>query len=90
LSLMDLSFWIPQFISITAVIISYVDMRRRVKNEREFSEALAKYVQILWNLKEEELRQQKDRQQWQKYKDIAKAFGWIWERFEEYEDEYDE
>jgi len=28
------------------------------------------------------------KQQWQQYKDIAKAFGWIWERFEEYE--YDE
>ena len=57
---MDLSFCIPQFISITAVIISYVDMRRQVKHEREFSEALAKHVQTLWKLKKQELLQPKN------------------------------
>jgi hypothetical protein len=44
LSLVDFTFWIPQLIALTAVVLTYVDMRRRQKQDREFAEAQAELI----------------------------------------------
>jgi uncharacterized protein YoxC len=87
-------------VSIIAIIVAYVDMRKRLKAEREFNESMAKLVNTLREELElfrkqskttEDLERQKNlasqsQQQWNRVKDIAKAIGWILEHSEDNED----
>jgi hypothetical protein len=87
-------------VSIIAVVIAYVDMRRRLKQEREFNKSMAKLVNTLREELElfrkqsktsEDLERQKllasqSKQQWNQLKDVAKAIGWILELSEDNED----
>lgn len=97
----DLPFIFTLGVSIVAVILSYIDMRRRLKQEREFSQSMANLVNTLReelelfrkqsmtseDMKRQKLLAQREQQQWNRMKDIAKAIGWI---LEHAEDEYEE
>jgi len=96
----DITFLLTFGVSFVAVIISYVDMRRRLKQEREFSQSMANLINTLreelelfrkQSMTSEDVKRQKllierEQQQWNRMKDVAKAIGWIWEHAE-YEDE---
>jgi hypothetical protein len=83
-------------VSIFAVIIAYVDMRRRLKAEREFNKSMARLVNTLReelelfrkqsktseDLERQKLLAQQGQKQWKQLKDIAKAIGWILEHAE--------
>jgi len=83
-------------VSIIAVIIAYVDMRRRLKAEREFNKSMAKLVNTLReelelfrkqsktseDLERQKLLAQQSQQQWKQLKDVAKTIGWILEHAE--------
>jgi len=43
-ALLDPTFWLPLAVSIIAVILFYIDMRRRFKQEQDSSKALAELV----------------------------------------------
>lgn len=87
-------------VSIVAVIIAYVDMRRRLKAEREFNKSMAKLVNTLRmelelfrkqsktseDLERQKLLAKQSQQQWNQLKDVAKAVGWILEHAENEED----
>ena len=87
-------------ISIAAVILTYIDMRRRLKKEREFSKSMAKLINTLREelqlsrkksmtkdeLKRQKLLAQKEQQQWNHMKDVAKAVGWFLDRMEDAEE----
>jgi ABC-type transport system involved in cytochrome bd biosynthesis fused ATPase/permease subunit len=87
-------------VSIIAVVTAYVDMRRRLKAEREFNKSMAKLVNTLREELElfrkqsktsEDLERQKhlasqSQRQWNQLKDVAKAIGWILEHSEDNED----
>ena len=95
----DLPFALGLSISIIAVVISYIDMRRRLKQEREFSQLMANLINTLReelrlfrkksttsdDIERQELLTKREKQQWNRMKDIAKAIGWI---LEHAEDEY--
>lgn len=71
-----------------------MDMRRRLKQEREFSKSMAELINTLReksktsteDIAKQNLLAQREEQQWNRLKDIAKAIGWIIEHSEENED----
>ena len=83
-------------VSIVAVAITYIDMRRRLKQEREVSQQMASLINTLReelelfrkqsktseDLKRQELLARKGKQQWKQITDVAKGIGWLIERFE--------
>jgi len=84
-------------VSIIAVILSYIDMRRRLKQEQEASQSMAELINTLReelelfrkrSMTNEELQRQKvlvqrEKQQWKQITDIGKAIGWILEYSED-------
>jgi hypothetical protein len=87
-------------ISIVAVILTYVDMRRRLKQEREFSMSMADLINTLreeleifrkqsitsGKSKRQQLLAQREDKQWSRMKDVAKAIGWMLEHSQEEEE----
>jgi hypothetical protein len=83
-------------VSIIAVIIAYVDMRRRLKAEREFNRSMAELVNTLReelelfrkqsktseDLERQKLLAQQSQQQWKQLKDVARGIGWLLEHAE--------
>jgi hypothetical protein len=85
----DLPFILSISISIVAVILTYVDMRRRLKQEREFSQSMV----VLINTLREELQlfrkqssanmdlellkilTEREQQQWKRIMELGKATG---------------
>lgn len=104
LSNFDLPFVVTISVSIIAVVLTYVDMRRRLKQEREFSQSMANLVNTLReelelfrkqsktneDLKRQELLIQQGQQQWNQIKDIGKLIGWVFEQAKDDEDENNE
>jgi len=104
LSVFDLPFILTLGVSIVAVILSYIDMRRRLKQERKFSRSMANLISTLReelelfrkqsttseDIKRQKLLGQREQQQWNRMKDIAKAIGWILEHAEDEEEDEDE
>ena len=94
LSDFDLPFILSISVSVFAVILTYMDMRRRLKQEREFSKSMAELINTLReksktsteDIAKQNLLAQREEQQWNRLKDIAKAIGWIIEHSEENED----
>lgn len=84
------------------VILTYVDMRRRLKQEREFSQSMANLINTLReelelfrkqsktseDLTRQRLLAQREQQQWNRMKDVAKTIGWILEHAVDDEEEY--
>jgi len=84
---LDLPFAITISISIIAVILTYVDMRRRLKQERESSLQMANLINTLReelelfrkqsktseDLRRQELLFKKEKQQWKQITDIFKG-----------------
>lgn len=84
-------------VSIIAVILSYIDMRRRLKQEQEASQSMAELINTLReelelfrkrSMTNEELQRQKvlvqrEKQQWKQITDIGEAIGWILEYSED-------
>jgi len=78
-------------VSIVAVAISYVDMRRRLRQEREFSKSMADLIITLReeselfrkqsktseDIKRQELLFKQGQQQWKQITDIGKLVGWV-------------
>jgi len=106
LSDLDLPFVLTLGVSIVAVILTYIDMRRRLKQQQDFSKSFVKLVNTLreelklfrkqskgvsatgQELEKQKILAQKEQQQWNQLKDIAKGIGWILEHTEEdYEEE---
>lgn len=84
-------------VSIVAVVLAYVDMRRRLKQEREFSQEMARLINTLReelqlfrtstsDTTRQNLLAHKEEQQWNRLKDIGKAIGWILEHAEDEEE----
>jgi ABC-type transport system involved in cytochrome bd biosynthesis fused ATPase/permease subunit len=88
-------------VSIIAVILTYVDMRKRLSQEQEFSKSMANLINTLReelklfrkksstsdDIERQKLLFKKEQQQWNQFKDIAKAIGWFMEQAENEEDE---
>jgi len=84
-----LPFVVALSVSIIAVILTYIDMRRRLKQEREFSKSMANLINILREELElfgkqsrtsEDIQRQRflarrEQQQWNRIKDFASAIG---------------
>lgn len=84
-------------VSIIAVAISYLDMRRRLRQEREVSQHMANLINTLReelelfrkqsrtneDLKRQELLAKRGKQQWKQITDVAKGLGWLIKRFED-------
>lgn len=101
LSNFDLPFILTLSVSIVAVILFYIDMRRRLKQEQEFSQSMANLINTLReelelfrkqsktseDIKRQKLLAQREQQQWKQIKDIAKAIGLFLDHAED-EDEY--
>jgi len=80
-------------VSIIAVAITYIDMRRRLKQEREFSQSMANLINTLReeleifrkqsktseDIKRQELLFKQGQQQWKQITDIGRAIGKILE-----------
>lgn len=93
----DLPFVLTLGVSIIAVVISYIDMRRRLKQEREFSQSMANLINTLReelelfrkqsktseDMKRQKLLAQREQQQWNRMKDVAKAIGWFLDYMED-------
>jgi hypothetical protein len=87
-------------VSIIAVIVAYVDMRRRLKQEQELSKSMAELVNTLReelelfrkqsktseDIERQKLLAQQGKQQWKQLTDIAKGIGWFLKQVEENED----
>jgi hypothetical protein len=98
---LDLAFVITTSIAIIAVILSYIDMRRRLRQEQEASKAMANLINTLReelelfrnqsktseDLERQKLLARKERQQWNRMKDVFKAIGWFVEHAEDEENE---
>jgi hypothetical protein len=90
----DLPFVFTISVSIIAVAITYLDMRRRLKQEREFSQSMANLINTLReelelfrkqsktseDIKREELLFKQGKQQWNQIKDIGKLLGWVFKQ----------
>ena len=101
LSDFDLPFILSLSVSIIAVFLAYVDMRRRLKAERDFNKSMAKLVNTLReelelfrkqsktteDIERQKLLAQQGQQQWKQLTDIAKGIGWILEHAEDNEEE---
>jgi sensor domain CHASE-containing protein len=98
----DLPFILSLLVSIIAVVLTYIDMRRRLRQEQKLSKSLAEVITTLReelrlfrkkSLTNEDLERQKllakrEKQQWTQMKDVAKAVGWLLEHAEgDYEEE---
>jgi len=97
LSDLDVASALTLSVSIIAVILSYIDMRRRLKQEQEASQSMAELINTLReelelfrkrSMTNEELQRQKvlvqrEKQQWKQITDIGKAIGWILEYSED-------
>ena len=94
----DLPFALTISVAIIAVILTYVDMRRRLKQEREFSKSMANLIGTLReelqlfrkpneDLARQQLLAQREKQQWKQFTDVAKGIGWFLEHMEDNEDE---
>jgi hypothetical protein len=100
----DLPFALTISVSIIAVAITYVDMRRRLKQEREFSKSMANLINTLReelelfrkqsmtseDIKRQELLFKQGQQQWNQIKDFGKLIGWVIEHTKNNEDENNE
>lgn len=101
----DVTFLLTFGVSLVAVILSYIDIRIRLKQQREFSKSFAKLVNTLReelklfrkqsktseDIRRQKILAQREQQQWNQIKDVAKAIGWFLEHAEEEyeEDEHD-
>jgi hypothetical protein len=94
----DLPFILIISVSIIAVVITYVDMRRRLKQEREFNKTMANLVNTMRqelelfrkpneDLARQQLLAQREKQQWKQITDIAKGIGWVFEHAEDDEED---
>jgi hypothetical protein len=77
-------------VSIIAVAITYVDMRKRLKQEEKFSKSMANLINTLREelelfrkqsmtseeIKKQELLFKREQQQWKQITDIGKVIGW--------------
>jgi len=100
LSVFDLPFILTLGVSIVAVILSYIDMRRRLKQERKFSRSMANLISTLReelelfrkqsmtseDIKRQRLLARREQQQWNRMKDVAKAIGWFLDYVEDTEE----
>lgn len=96
----DLPFVLTLSISIVAVILTYIDIRRRLGQERDFSQSMANLINTLReelelfrkqsmtseDVKRQKLLAQREQQQWNRIKDVAKAIGWFLEHAEDEEE----
>jgi hypothetical protein len=101
LSDFDLPFALSLLVSVAMVVITYVDMRRRLKQEREFSQSMANLINTLReelqlfrkhsmsdeDLKRQELLVKKGEQQWKQITDIAKGIYRVLKDSEENEED---
>lgn len=82
---------IVSILSLIAVVIGLYLNQRRTKKDMELTKRglaiLSKLVDSLrraqesgLQLEREKLELKKREQEWRKFKDVAKAAGWIWER----------
>lgn len=83
----DLSFILTISVSIIAVAITYIDMRRRLKQEREFSQSMANLINTLReelqlfrkqsmtneDSRRQELLARKAEHQWKQITDVMKG-----------------
>jgi hypothetical protein len=83
------------------VVITYVDMRRRLKQEREFSQSMANLINTLReelqlfrkqsmtneDLKRQELLAKKGEQQWKQITDVMRGIYRVLKDSEESEDD---
>lgn len=86
--------------AIIAVIIAYIDMRRRLKQQQEFSQLMANLINTLReelklfrqqsmtseDVKRQKILDQTAQQQWNRMKDIGRAIGWFLEYMEDTEE----
>ena len=91
-------------VSIVAVILTYIDMRRRLKQAQEFSKSSGRLINTLReelqlfrkksmtndDLKRQQLLAQKGQQQWNRMKDVARGIGWFLDRMEDTEEQEEE
>ena len=96
----DLAFALSLSVSIIAIVLTYIDMRRRIKAERDFNKSMAKLVNTLReelelfrkqsktgeDIERQKLLARQGQQQWKQLTDIAKGIGWILEHSEDNED----
>lgn len=94
---LDMAFALTLSVSIIAVVISYIDIRRRLKQDREASKSMAllintlreelqlfrKQSQTSEDIQRQKLLTQREQQQWKRIVDVGKAIGWLWEHTEE-------
>ena len=79
-------------------------MRRKWKAEREFNKSMANLVNTLReelelfrkqsktseDLEKQKLLAQQEKQQWKRLTDVAKGIGWIFDRFADNEENYED
>jgi len=73
-----------------SVIKLYLD-QRKAKEDLELSKRglkiLSRLVEAYRKGHESQLQLQRNKLEWKKWKDLAKAAGWVWERLEDNEEE---
>jgi phage regulator Rha-like protein len=88
-------------VSIIAVVTAYIDMRRRLKQDREASQSMAKLINTLReelelfrkqsktseDIERQKVLAKKEQLQWKQVVDVGKAIGWLLEYTEETEEE---
>ena len=89
-------------VSVAMVVITYIDMRRRLRQERETASAVSRSMAKLIDTLREELRllrsssqdtakqqllAEREKQQWDRLKDVGKAIGWFLEHAEDDEED---
>lgn len=96
----DLPFVLTISVSVVAVILAYIDMRRRLGQERKFSQSMANLINTLReelklfrkqsmtseDVERQKLLAQREQQQWNQIKDVAQAIGWFLEFVEDTEE----
>src|SRR5579872_6586383 len=89
--LTDPTFWIPTIISIIAISVSYLDVRRRQHSDREATEALLALIKTMkeeldllekqstdrTDLSKAALLQKQEEANWRKLRDIGKGVKWF-------------
>jgi len=92
----DLPFILTFSVSTIMAILFYIDMRRRLRQQREFSKSMAKLIDTLreelklfrkksttsGDIERQKLLTKREQQQWNRMKDVAKAIGWFLEHAE--------
>jgi len=73
-----------------SIIKLYLD-QRKAKKDLELSKRglkiLSRLVETYRKGHESQLQLQREKLEWEKWKDLAKTAGWVWEHLEEYEEE---